>query len=491
MIEVIVVVLVLCIFLTVLGMIWLRKQPKLSDYALVGGTKPFPIVPARVYTKDEIEAFREIVLKAINTIRTHKIKHAIDLNVNDNVKLCVFGDIHGDLETLQRGVKDVSADYYIFLGDYIDKGAENMRSLQFVLDKFVSDPEHVITLVGNHEKAFAFNILHELVASTQDFDSDIIERVEELFELMSICCVITFSPSNRKVFCAHGAYPFMYTCNKYKFVDKYADVWKILGINMSETCETELKYEDNTTYNLSITEYVNKMYDDVAEAAVAVVESPEDEQMFGDLLKQFDKLVQGHVSADECREKWMIGAINSFIRRWKLYKNYITHLENAKQRLIDLISYVTWGDMYVKHVDDAEWKAAEDGGLQGFLDLWARNGTELVHCHDRREIARKNLSYPEEQLKKWMQNNHVNMFIRGHEIPSRLCTVRDLLTGEEDSMPTKIEFDEHSMKYVCLHSTKSYMHYTPEFWNEPKVVLINGNAIDVIKVNCESDAKNK
>ena len=491
MIEVIVVVLVLCIFLVVLGMLWLRKRPKLADHTLVGGANSFPIVPARVYTRDEIESFRNSVVSAIETIRTNKIKHAIDLNVDDNVKICVFGDIHGDLETLQHGVKDVSADYYIFLGDYVDKGAENMRSLQFVLDKFVSDPEHVITLIGNHEKAFAFNILHELVASTQDFDSDIIERVEELFELMPICCVITFSPSNRKVYCAHGAYPFMYTCNKYKFVDKYADVWKILGVDISETCESELKYEDNTTLNVSITEYVNKMYDDVAETAVAVVESPEDVQMFNGLLKQFDELTHGHVSADECREKCMIGSVNVFTRRWKLYKNYVTRLENAKQRLIDLITYVTWGDMYVKPVDDDEWEAAENGGVQGFSDMFTRNHTEFIYNHARRDIVRKNLKYSEEQLKKWMQNNHINMFIRGHEITIGLCTVRNLLTGEEDATPTKIEFDTNSMKYVCLHSTRSYEKHIPTLWNEPKVVLINGNAVDVIKINCENDDENE
>lgn len=497
MIEIIVVVLVLCIFLTVLGMLWLRKRPKLFDYTLVGGAESFPIVHAREYTKDEIESFRNSVVNAINTIRTRKIKHAIDLNVDDNVKICVFGDIHGDLETLQRGVKDVLADYYIFLGDYIDKGAENMHSLQFVLDKFVSDPEHVITLVGNHEKSFAFDILRELVASTQGFDSDIIERVEELFELMPICCVITFSSSNRKVFCAHGAYPFMYTCNKYKFVDKYADVWKILGVDAGEPCETELKYEDNTTYNLSITEYVNKMYDDVAEAAVAVVESPEDEQLFTMLIKRFNKLLDEHVSDSEketiqkeLRTK-MLKPVNSFIYRWKLYKNYVTRLENAKQRLIDLITYVTWGDMYVKHVDDAEWKAAEDGDVQGFLDMFARNHTEFIYNHARREVVRKNLKYPEEQLKKWMQNNNINLFIRGHEIPVRLCTVRNLLTGEEDTTPTKIEFDVNSMKYVYLHSTKSYLKCTPTLWNEPKVVLINDNVVGVIKVNCDNDVKNE
>jgi hypothetical protein len=67
-----------------------------------------------------------------------------------------------------------------------------------------------------------------------------------------------------------------------------------------------------------------------------------------------------------------------------------------------------------------------------------------------------------------------------------MCTVRDLLTGKEDATPTKIEFDKHSMKYVYLHTTKTYAGwYSSTLWNEPKVILINDNVVDVIKVNCD------
>lgn len=66
----------------------------------------------------------------------------------------VIGDIHGCsdlLEELLRKVKPLSqSDTVIFIGDYIDRGADSKGVIDIVL-KFRTEHNRVITLMGNHE----------------------------------------------------------------------------------------------------------------------------------------------------------------------------------------------------------------------------------------------------------------------------------------------------------------------------------------------------
>lgn len=66
----------------------------------------------------------------------------------------VIGDIHGCNTALQKyfadngGIKD--DEMYIFCGDYIDRGIENARTLEFMFS--LLDRKNVLMLEGNHEK---------------------------------------------------------------------------------------------------------------------------------------------------------------------------------------------------------------------------------------------------------------------------------------------------------------------------------------------------
>lgn len=63
-----------------------------------------------------------------------------------------IGDIHGCytvlMEYLKEGIKD--DEYYIFLGDYIDRGLENSEVINFVTS--LINHKNVLFLEGNHEK---------------------------------------------------------------------------------------------------------------------------------------------------------------------------------------------------------------------------------------------------------------------------------------------------------------------------------------------------
>lgn len=67
-------------------------------------------------------------------------------------KLVFIGDIHGCYDTLMEYFKDGLKDdtEYIFLGDYIDRGTQNVEVLKFLYS--IKDKENVCLLEGNHER---------------------------------------------------------------------------------------------------------------------------------------------------------------------------------------------------------------------------------------------------------------------------------------------------------------------------------------------------
>lgn len=74
------------------------------------------------------------------------------LNLSEYKKIHHIGDIHGCctalVEYLKDGIKD--DEYYIFTGDYIDRGIENAEVIEFVTS--IMDKPNVLLLEGNHEK---------------------------------------------------------------------------------------------------------------------------------------------------------------------------------------------------------------------------------------------------------------------------------------------------------------------------------------------------
>lgn len=72
-------------------------------------------------------------------------------NLNGYKKIHHIGDIHGSYHVLQQYIGTMKNDeFYIFLGDYIDRGFQNYEVLQFLLR--IMERKNVCLLEGNHEK---------------------------------------------------------------------------------------------------------------------------------------------------------------------------------------------------------------------------------------------------------------------------------------------------------------------------------------------------
>lgn len=72
--------------------------------------------------------------------------------------MIIIGDIHGQyfdfLKVLsQLGnsiINDRIKDYILFLGDYVDRGANSIEVMTIIMALKVNNPKNVILLRGNH-----------------------------------------------------------------------------------------------------------------------------------------------------------------------------------------------------------------------------------------------------------------------------------------------------------------------------------------------------
>lgn len=74
------------------------------------------------------------------------------INLSEYNKVHVIGDIHGCNTALQTylGGEIKEDEFYIFTGDYVDRGLENAEVVQFLLS--IYEKKNVCLLEGNHER---------------------------------------------------------------------------------------------------------------------------------------------------------------------------------------------------------------------------------------------------------------------------------------------------------------------------------------------------
>lgn len=124
----------------------------------------------------------------------------------------IFGDLHGQFGDLMRlfeeyGAPSTAGDItyidYLFLGDYVDRGAHSLETICLLLALKVEHPQHVHLIRGNHEAAdinalFGFRLeCLERLGDTAGVKAW--QRLNELFNWLPLAAVI-----EDRVLCMHG-----------------------------------------------------------------------------------------------------------------------------------------------------------------------------------------------------------------------------------------------------------------------------------------------
>jgi hypothetical protein len=204
------------------------------------------------YIQQIITESKEILLKYIFKNSSEYVKNIFkskksfeedsfifNINVEDNEKIIIIGDIHGSFHTFFRilirlhlfGVIDfnnytINEGYrLIFLGDILDRGIyafEIMYLLfHFFMNNNTSEKLKLIINRGNHEEKSMFNKNGFSNELNHKFNQDKSKIINILFQKFYFFCssAIILHNKNKKYYLSHGGIPIYFTEeNKYKSV---------------------------------------------------------------------------------------------------------------------------------------------------------------------------------------------------------------------------------------------------------------------------------
>ncbi len=153
-----------------------------------------PTTPLEI--QELLEEMRQLFIKEPNLIKIPKGP-------------CIFiGDTHGDLGASKEIIKkfvDNQDLTLIFLGDYVDRGANQLENVLYLLLLKREFPNRIILLRGNHEEqemnwSYGFaNLLDQKFAENA---TEVFNHFQETFAQLPLC-VLTWN----RIFGVHGGIP--------------------------------------------------------------------------------------------------------------------------------------------------------------------------------------------------------------------------------------------------------------------------------------------
>lgn len=123
--------------------------------------------------------------------------------INVPAPCVIIGDLHGninDLINILRKFNDYSSCYFLFLGDYVDRGMNSIEVITLLLAMMCKFPNNFFLLRGNHEFAnvnrqYGF---HEEIQIVYRSD-ELWLGFQEVFSWLPLAAIV-----NNQIFCVHG-----------------------------------------------------------------------------------------------------------------------------------------------------------------------------------------------------------------------------------------------------------------------------------------------
>lgn len=134
--------------------------------------------------------------------------HGQLINLNISTNIFVFGDIHGQFNDLNAWFKKTNIpsrhnkDKFLFLGDYVDRGKDDVEVIILLLVMKYMHPSKVFLLRGNHESCLQnchYGFKSNCIRHYKSNGLKIWKKINEIFDCLPRSALI-----NKKIFCIHG-----------------------------------------------------------------------------------------------------------------------------------------------------------------------------------------------------------------------------------------------------------------------------------------------
>ena len=194
----------------------------------------------KAFAKERIST----AFKVIKPENFNEIINTTPRDLNGYEKVHIIGDIHGSataLKTYFIKYPISEKDYYIFCGDYFDRGIENYQTFKF-LSKLMLN-KNMTFLIGNHEDKLykyacddEFKMDYDIKNTIEEFEMNHLKKSEirRFIKNLSQLALITFKDKTYLI--THGGLPYIpnksldfYSTNSFVYgIDKYeTDIDKI------------------------------------------------------------------------------------------------------------------------------------------------------------------------------------------------------------------------------------------------------------------------
>jgi hypothetical protein len=131
----------------------------------------------------------------------------------------VFGSLHGNYTDLMRFFDiwkapseqgDIHGFDYVFLGNYVDRGAYSLEVICLLMALKLKYPKQIFLLRGSHEDKNVNKYLGFGEECAKRLEEDInsptsvFAKINEMFDYLPLAAIISDKASGNKVFCVHG-----------------------------------------------------------------------------------------------------------------------------------------------------------------------------------------------------------------------------------------------------------------------------------------------
>ncbi|TRM77057.1 serine/threonine protein phosphatase [Sulfolobus sp. A20-N-F6] len=146
----------------------------------------------------ELDEIKSIVNKALEIFQSFESPFLGTIEVDGNVAF--VGDTHGAIDVTSQVFSDIAdkVDKVVFLGDYVDRGEDQLGNLKLILQKLIENKEKYIVLRGNHESPLTNEYYGFKKEISNKLGEENYNMFIELFSYMPYAVVVN------NYFCVHG-----------------------------------------------------------------------------------------------------------------------------------------------------------------------------------------------------------------------------------------------------------------------------------------------